>query len=194
MYTAHMMNTPKKLIPWLVCLLLLPLSGCTFVDDGYCFFFCYDTAPVQAAYSAQRDQCQLLAERKIALYEDPQSPAPPKQRNTILLALFSECMHGKDWGVTAPKKQDEGGRQVSIRQAAPPIREVDLFVAPGAEGEEDSRVVLPDHMYAQPRRQAPSSSSVQSAPMVGQGIGPGYSSDQVIDEDDQMPEYYEYQR
>lgn len=163
----------RVILPF-VTLLSILLSGCVEVA-GYCPYFCYDNMPVQTAYVAQRDQCQLLAERKIFLYADPERPPSPKERNTILLALFSECMHGKDWGVTAPKREDEGGRSVAVSQAEPPVAEQDVVVVPG-EAAEEGGVVLPERMYRQPGRDTSGELRPSSGPLVGEGIGPGYGS------------------
>ena len=187
-----MLKTPSVIVKTTssLCLLFL-LTGCV---EGYCFLFCYDSVPVQKAYVGQRDLCQLLAERKIPLYMDMENPPPPKERNTILLALFSECMHGKDWGVTAPKRETDGprrNRQVVERE--PPVREDDVVIS--SSEEDANRVVLPDHLYRDPDRARPEGIRPRSGPLVGQGIGPGY--DPGYDEQDHgdaPSEYYNYRR
>ncbi len=188
-----MLKNITKTTKSILSLILLPflLSGCM---EGYCFFLCYEGLPVQTAYAERRDQCQLLAERKIILYEDPQHPPPPKERNTILLALFSECMHGKDWGVTAPKREGVGGSsgaRVRVRQAEPAVPDIaedDIVITSGNDEGRAGRVVLPDRLYADPDREVPRNVKPRSGPLVGQGIGPGY--DEGPTEDYYEPEYY----
>ena len=120
-----------------------------------CIVFCYEEMDVQLDYVEARDDCQGLAEKKISLYENPNRPPPEeKERNAMLLALFSQCMHAKDWGVTAPQRE--------VGETGPvPNHPIPNQPSPGP--------------YAQVPGQA-AGNETQQAPMVGVGMGPGFSS------------------
>ncbi len=81
----------KKCWPLLVCLMVLPA--------------CKDSVGLQREYVASRDGCRELAEMKVGLYTAPSGvPVSERERNQMLLRIFSECMRGKDWAVAKPKE------------------------------------------------------------------------------------------
>lgn len=65
---------------------------------------CIDSVGLQREYVASRDGCREMAEMKMGLYAQPTGfPANEKEKNQMLLGLFSECMRGQDWAVAKPK-------------------------------------------------------------------------------------------
>jgi hypothetical protein len=106
------------------------LTGCENVRS--CIFYCHDGTEVQRTYVNARNDCQQLAEDKVHLFLNKDGGTnDPKKINSSLLALFAKCMHIKDWGVTAPKQ--EQNRPIAANAAAAGSR-AGVGLAPGFEG------------------------------------------------------------
>lgn len=92
----------------LIIAALLSLNGCN-VMKGQCAFWCHDSTEVQNEYVYARDECQDMAEEKVNLFTNVGHSTSAKEKSSMLLALFAKCMHSKDWGVTAPKREEKPG-------------------------------------------------------------------------------------
>jgi hypothetical protein len=154
--------------------LAFSLSSCT------CIFWCHDDMAVQRDYVEDRDMCQSEAEKKVGLYIKPGQRISSKERNSMLLAMFAECMHAKDWGVTAPKTDDGsgGGGEPPIDTARPgyPVE------GPGYGGPEvTTRARTAPGGVIPPEQPQPAPVPPRDGPLVGTGVGPGYGSPQPTD-------------
>jgi hypothetical protein len=69
---------------------------------------CMDLVQVQRDYVADRNECHAQSEAKQQVYSPPQSYAiSAKDKNTVLLQVFCECMKGHEWKVTGCPKTKE---------------------------------------------------------------------------------------
>jgi hypothetical protein len=94
----------KSLMPrFRLLFLLLLLTSC----EGYrfrCYSLCTDQTAIQNDYIEQRDRCHKYAELKVDMALK-NSPAPvdeendEKNRKSLLVSLFSECMGSNGWVV-----------------------------------------------------------------------------------------------
>ncbi len=107
-----------------VCLILALLSACM------------DNISLQRQYVHDRDECRQVAEQKMGTYT-PEGGTPlddknGKQKNAALLSLFSECMKGKDWAVSGPKKDKDKDKAAATPAASPAAPAATVAAAPAA--------------------------------------------------------------
>ena len=107
-FTPHVVHRSVAVI---VTALFL-LTGCNILRHE-CLIWCHDSTEVQNDYVIARNECQNQAEQKLHLFTSQMRGDSPKERNSMLLALFAKCMHAKDWGVTAPKKEEKPKEQAN---------------------------------------------------------------------------------
>lgn len=100
---------------------------------------CIDSVGLQREYVASRDGCRESAEMKMGLYVQPGNfPVSEKEKNAMLLSLFSECMRGESWNVAKPKddKDKPKDKDKEVATATPPVGNTlpisSALVKPGA--------------------------------------------------------------
>lgn len=86
---------------------------------------CIDSVGLQREYVASRDGCREMAEMKMGMYVQPGGfPVSEKEKNAMLLSLFSECMRGENWTVAKPKEdkdKDKDKDKPKEVAAVPPV-------------------------------------------------------------------------
>lgn len=155
------------------------LAALTLLGGCNCIFFCENGMDVQRAYVDSRNNCQYSAEKKIGLYfsEDFENQITLKERNAGLLALFSQCMHAKDWGVTAPKRDVDQSNLASVEEAQEAVQ-----AGPQTAFERARRgqtgaatTTTTGGGYVTTTQQArPTTTPARKGPLAGIGVGPSY--------------------
>jgi hypothetical protein len=83
---------------------------------------CIDSVGLQREYVASRDGCREMAEMKMGLYVQPGGfPVSEKEKNAMLLSLFSECMRGENWAVAKPKEPPKEEPPKQVAGVVPPV-------------------------------------------------------------------------
>lgn len=91
----------------------ISLRGFTLVALLLCTASCKDVTHIQTGYLSDRGDCRSRAEDGTSTYAGGTSVSG-KERNTMLLQLFCECMKDRAWNVAGCKYKDK-----DIAKAAP---------------------------------------------------------------------------
>lgn len=68
---------------------------------------CGGHTDVQQEYVEKRDACREIATLKLETYFAEDAASDNRERNAILLSLFSDCMYQGGWNVAAPVQQKD---------------------------------------------------------------------------------------
>ena len=90
---------------------------------------CSNQTGIQRGYVGQRDDCQNVAEDRMAALSAQNPNTDEKGVNAKLVRLFSDCMFESGWSVATPQSEEELEQRV-----APPVQQQPQATAPVAAG------------------------------------------------------------